>query len=81
MKWDFCSKAKGDKKYVICNADEGDSGAFSDRYLLEDQPLKVIFGMVFVDWSLEVMKEYYILEENIQNLLKQLMDVSMNLKN
>ena len=28
MKWDFCSKAKGDKKYVICNADEGDSGAF-----------------------------------------------------
>ncbi len=46
IKWDFCSKAKGDKKYVICNADEGDSGAFSDRYLLEDQPLKVIFGMV-----------------------------------
>ena len=46
MKWDFCSKAPGNKKYVICNADEGDSGAFSDRYLLEDQPLKVIFGMV-----------------------------------
>jgi len=39
MKWDFCSKAKSDKKYVICNADEGDSGAYSDRYLLEDQPL------------------------------------------
>ncbi|MDC3125447.1 formate dehydrogenase [Candidatus Pelagibacter sp.] len=46
MKWNFCSKAKGDKKYVICNADEGDSGAYSDRYLLEDQALKVIFGMV-----------------------------------
>ena len=46
MKWDFCSKVKSDKKYVICNADEGDSGAYSDRYLLEDQPLKVIFGMV-----------------------------------
>ena len=46
MKWDFCGKEKSDKKYVICNADEGDSGAFSDRYLLEDQPLKVIFGMV-----------------------------------
>ena len=46
MKWDFCSKAKGDKKYVICNADEGDSGAYSDRYLLEDQALKVIFGMI-----------------------------------
>ncbi len=50
MKWDFCSKAKSDKKYVICNADEGDSGAYSDRYLLEDQPLKVIFGMVLVGY-------------------------------
>ncbi len=46
MKWDFCSKAKSEKKYVVCNADEGDSGAYSDRYLLEDQPLKVIFGMI-----------------------------------
>ena len=46
MKWDFCSQQKVEKKYVVCNADEGDSGAFSDRYLLEDQPLKVLFGMV-----------------------------------
>ena len=46
MKWDFCRKAESEKKYVICNADEGDSGAFSDRYLLEDQPLKVLFGMI-----------------------------------
>ena len=46
MKWDFCSKTKSEKKYVVCNADEGDSGAFSDRYLLEDQSLKVLFGMV-----------------------------------
>ena len=38
--------AKSEKKYVVCNADEGDSGAFSDRYLLEDQPLKVLFGMI-----------------------------------
>jgi NADH-quinone oxidoreductase subunit F len=53
MKWDFCSKAPGDKKYVICNADEGDSGAFSDRYLLEDQPLKVIFGMVMCGYVIE----------------------------
>ena len=46
MKWDFCSREKVKKKYVICNADEGDSGAFSDRYLLEDQPLKVLFAMI-----------------------------------
>jgi NADH-quinone oxidoreductase subunit F len=46
MKWDFCSREKVKKKYAICNADEGDSGAFSDRYLLEDQPLKVLFAMI-----------------------------------
>ncbi|MBO6485060.1 MAG: NAD(P)H-dependent oxidoreductase subunit E, partial [Pelagibacteraceae bacterium] len=41
MKWNFCSQQQTEKKYVVCNADEGDSGAFSDRYLLEEQPLKV----------------------------------------
>jgi len=46
MKWNFCSQQKVKKKYVVCNADEGDSGAYSDRYLLEEQPLKVIFGML-----------------------------------
>jgi len=46
MKWNLCGKEKAKKKYVVCNADEGDSGAFSDRYLLEDQPLKVLFGMI-----------------------------------
>ncbi|SVB16019.1 uncharacterized protein METZ01_LOCUS168873, partial [marine metagenome] len=46
MKWNSCSQQTSDKKYVVCNADEGDSGAFSDRYLLEEQPLKVLFGML-----------------------------------
>ncbi|MDC0205254.1 formate dehydrogenase [Pelagibacteraceae bacterium] len=46
MKWNLCGQEKVKKKYVVCNADEGDSGAFSDRYLLEDQPLKVLFGMI-----------------------------------
>ena len=46
MKWNFCSQQKTEKKYVICNADEGDSGAFSDRYLLEKQSLKVLFGIL-----------------------------------
>ena len=54
MKWDFCSKAKSEKKYVICNADEGDSGAYSDRYLLEDQALKVIFGMVICGYVIGI---------------------------
>ena len=46
MKWNSCRQQTSDKKYVVCNADEGDSGAFSDRYLLEEQPLKVLFGML-----------------------------------
>ncbi len=50
MKWDFCSKTFSEKKYVVCNADEGDSGAFSDRYLLEEQPLKVLFGMIICSY-------------------------------
>ena len=46
IKWDSCLQQNVEKKYVVCNADEGDSGAFSDRYLLEEQPLKVLFGMI-----------------------------------
>ena len=46
MKWEFCQAQEASAKYVVCNADEGDPGAFSDRYLLEQQPLKVLFGMV-----------------------------------
>ncbi len=45
-KWASCRKAKGDPKYVICNADEGDPGAFMDRSLLEGNPHSVIEGMV-----------------------------------
>lgn len=45
-KLEFCRNAKGDIKFIICNADEGDPGAYSDRYLLEQQPHSVLFGMI-----------------------------------
>ncbi len=45
QKWKFCRAAKGDTKYVICNADEGDPGAFMDRSLLEGNPHAVLEGM------------------------------------
>ncbi|MCP4126287.1 MAG: formate dehydrogenase, partial [Gammaproteobacteria bacterium] len=41
-----CATTPADKKYVVCNADEGDPGAFSDRYLLEQQPQRVLGGML-----------------------------------
>ncbi|MCF7936265.1 MAG: NADH-quinone oxidoreductase subunit NuoF [Synergistales bacterium] len=46
LKWSFARKAVGDKKYVICNADEGDPGAFMDRSILEGDPHSVIEGML-----------------------------------
>lgn len=46
LKWNFCRKAVGDKKYVICNADEGDPGAFMDRSVLESDPHAMLEGMI-----------------------------------
>lgn len=45
IKLEGCMKAEGDLKFVVCNADEGDPGSYSDRYLLEKQPLLVLLGM------------------------------------
>jgi len=46
IKWESCRQAKGDMRYVVCNADEGDPGAFANRSLLEGNPHSVIEGMV-----------------------------------
>ncbi|MBU1598611.1 SLBB domain-containing protein, partial [bacterium] len=46
LKWEFCAKAKGDLKYLLCNGDEGDPGAFMDRSVLEADPHAVLEGMV-----------------------------------
>jgi len=46
FKWQSCRDVAGDEKYIVCNADEGDAGAYSDRYLLEQRPHAVLFGML-----------------------------------
>ena len=46
IKLQFCRNVENDTKFIICNADEGDPGAYSDRYLLEKQPHSVLFGML-----------------------------------
>ncbi|MFH2066568.1 MAG: NADH-quinone oxidoreductase subunit NuoF [Pseudomonadota bacterium] len=46
LKWDFAHKSPGDVKYVLCNADEGDPGAFMDRSVLEADPHAVLEGMI-----------------------------------
>ncbi len=51
VKWDMCRKAPGGEKYLICNADEGDPGAFMDRSLLEGVPHLVIEGMLIAAYA------------------------------
>jgi NADH-quinone oxidoreductase subunit F len=46
IKWESCRNAKGTPKYIVCNADEGDPGAYIDRYLMEHRPHSVLFGMI-----------------------------------
>jgi len=46
VKWESCRKAKGDQKFILCNADEGDPGAYMDRSILEGDPHSVIEGMI-----------------------------------
>ena len=46
FKLDACKKQVSEEKYIVCNADEGDPGAYSDRYLLEEQPFSVLLGMM-----------------------------------
>lgn len=50
FKLDSCKNTPGDTKFIVCNADEGDPGAYSDRYLLEHQPHAVLLGMMIAGY-------------------------------
>jgi NADH-quinone oxidoreductase subunit F len=52
LKWKFARGAKGDKKYFVCNADEGDPGAFMDRSVLESDPHSILEGMAIGAWAI-----------------------------
>lgn len=58
LKWSFTAKAKGDEKYVACNADEGDPGAFMDRSVLEGDPHVVIEAMTIAGYAVGANKGY-----------------------
>lgn len=57
-KWEFTRLAKGEQKYVVCNADEGDPGAFMDRSILEGDPHCVIEAMMIAGYSVGANKGY-----------------------
>ena len=58
IKWQFCHDAPGDIKYVICNADEGDPGAFMDRALLEGDPHAVMEGILIGAYAIGASEGY-----------------------
>ncbi|TKJ36984.1 MAG: NADH-quinone oxidoreductase subunit F [Planctomycetes bacterium B3_Pla] len=57
-KWFMCRAAAGDEKYVICNADEGDPGAYMDRSILEGNPHSVLEGMIIGAWAIGAQQGY-----------------------
>jgi NADH-quinone oxidoreductase subunit F len=58
IKWGFARKSPGSQKYVICNADEGDPGAFMDRSVLESDPHNVIEGMLVAGYAIGASEGY-----------------------
>jgi len=58
VKWNFARKSPGSQKYIICNADEGDPGAFMDRSVLESDPHSVLEGMLIAGYAIGASEGY-----------------------
>lgn len=78
LKWEITSKSQADQKYVVCNADEGDPGAFMDRSILEGDPHSVIEAMAICGYSIGATKglvyiraEYPLAIERLKTALGQ----------
>ncbi len=84
MKWEFAAKVQNDTKYVCCNADEGDPGAFMDRSILEGDPHSVIEAMVIAGYCIGahqgyvyVRAEYPIAVERLSIAIRQARELGM----
>jgi NADH-quinone oxidoreductase subunit F len=71
-KWAFSRKAKGDKKYIICNADEGDPGAYMDRSLMEGNPHRVLEGMIIGAYAIGADEGYIYIRDEYPVALKHI---------
>ena len=72
LKWEFARRAFGQRKFVICNADEGEPGTFKDRVLLSEMPGLVIEGMIIGAYVIGASKGYIYLRAEYQYLLDKL---------
>ncbi|MBD2136274.1 NADH-quinone oxidoreductase subunit NuoF [Anabaena sp. FACHB-1237] len=72
LKWSTVAKSKGDKKFVICNADEGDPGAFMDRSVLESDPHRVLEGMAIAAYAIGASQGYIYVRAEYPTAIKRL---------
>lgn len=72
LKWDFVKRAEGSPKYVVCNADEGDPGAFMDRSLLEGDPHRVIEGMMLAAYGTGASKGFFYIRAEYPLAIKRI---------
>ena len=71
-KWQFALDQKNDEKYVVCNGDEGDPGAFMDRSILEGNPLAVVEGMVIAGYAIGAQNGYFYVRAEYPTAVKRL---------
>ena len=88
LKWDLTRKAQGDVKYIICNADEGDPGAYMDRSTIEGDPHSIIEGMITAGKAIGasqgfvyIRAEYPLAIERLKIALKQAQEYGLLGKN
>ena len=72
IKWDNTRKAQGSPKYIICNADEGDPGAFMDRSMLEGDPFSILEGMAIGGYCISANKGYIYIRAEYPLAIKRL---------
>jgi formate dehydrogenase iron-sulfur subunit len=72
IKWNTVLGAKGDQKYIVCNADEGDSGTYSDRMIMEDDPFVLIEGMTIAGIAVGATQGYIYLRSEYPHALQVL---------
>jgi NADP-reducing hydrogenase subunit HndC len=72
LKWQFAKNSEGDKKYIICNADEGDPGAFMDRSILEGDPHRIIEGMLVGAYAIGADEGYVYVRAEYPLAIKRL---------
>lgn len=72
QKWQFCHDSPGSQKYMICNADEGDPGAFMDRSTMEGDPHTVIEGMIIAAYAIGASQGYFYVRAEYPLAIKRL---------